>query len=53
MIPYFNAAIYLDKDNKIGKIDEVFGTINAVMFTIKCDPGINASSFQVRSRVVW
>src|SRR6056300_779772 len=41
-IPYFNAGIYLENKKKIGKIDEIFGPINLVMFTIKMDPGIVA-----------
>ena len=45
-IPYFNAGIYLENKKKIGKIDEIFGPINLVMFTIKMDPGIVAKSFQ-------
>jgi len=45
-IPYFNAGIYLENKKKIGKVDEIFGPINLVMFTIKMDPGIVAKSFQ-------
>lgn len=45
-IPYFNAGIYLENKKKIGKIDEIFGPINLVMFTIKMDPGVVAKSFQ-------
>eukprot|EP00579_Thalassiosira_antarctica_P000821 CAMPEP_0201867054 /NCGR_PEP_ID=MMETSP0902-20130614/1441_1 /ASSEMBLY_ACC=CAM_ASM_000551 /TAXON_ID=420261 /ORGANISM="Thalassiosira antarctica, Strain CCMP982" /LENGTH=227 /DNA_ID=CAMNT_0048392163 /DNA_START=187 /DNA_END=871 /DNA_ORIENTATION=- len=45
-IPYFNAGIFLENKKKIGKIDEIFGPINMVMFTIKMDPGIVAKSFQ-------
>ena len=45
-IPYFNAGIYLENKKKIGKVDEIFGPINLVMFTIKMDPGIIAKSFQ-------
>lgn len=44
-IPYFNAGIYLENKKKIGKIDEIFGPLNLVMFTIKMDPGILAKSF--------
>ena len=44
MIPYFNASIFIDKDTKIGKVDEVFGRIDEVMFTIKPDAGIIATS---------
>mmetsp|Transcript_19595 Transcript_19595/g.67294 ORF Transcript_19595/g.67294 Transcript_19595/m.67294 type:complete len:154 (-) Transcript_19595:140-601(-) len=51
MVPYFNASIFLDKDTKIGKVDEVFGPINAVMFTIKPDTGVTATSFKAEDMV--
>jgi H/ACA ribonucleoprotein complex subunit 1 len=46
MIPYFNAPIYLENKQKIGKLEEILGPINEVFFTVKLDPGMNASSFQ-------
>ena len=46
MIPYFNAGIYLENKSKIGKVEEVFGPVNKVYFTIKTDPGVQASSFK-------
>ncbi|RYZ90925.1 MAG: hypothetical protein EOP04_02345 [Proteobacteria bacterium] len=46
MIPYFNAGIYLENKAKVGKVEEVFGPINKVYFTIKPDSGVNASSFK-------
>ena len=51
MIPYFNAGIYLDNKSKIGKVEEVFGPINKVYFTIKPDPGITSKSFKVDDKV--
>ena len=45
-VPHFNAGIYLENKKKIGKVDEIFGPINSVMFTVKPDPGIFAKSFQ-------
>ena len=35
MIPYFNAGIFLENKSKIGKVEEVFGPVNKVYFTIK------------------
>ena len=46
MIPYFNAGIYLENKSKIGKVEEIFGPINKVYFTIKPDTGVNANSFK-------
>ena len=51
MIPYFNAGIYLENKSKIGKVEEVFGPINKVYFTIKPDTGVNAKSFKVDDKV--
>lgn len=45
MIPYFNAPVYLENKQKIGKIEEILGPINEVFFTVKMDAGVNASSF--------
>ena len=51
MIPYFNAGIYLENKAKIGKVEEVFGPVNKVYFTIKPDTGVNAASFQSEDKV--
>jgi H/ACA ribonucleoprotein complex subunit 1 len=51
MIPYFNAGIYLENKSKIGKVEEVFGPINKVYFTIKPDSGVKASSFEPEDKV--
>lgn len=51
MIPYFNAGIYLENKSKIGKVEEVFGPVNKVYFTIKPDSGVLGTSFQVDDKV--
>lgn len=51
MIPYFNASIYVDKDTKVGRVDEILGPINAVMFTVKPDQGVVATSFQADDKL--
>lgn len=51
MIPFFNASIFLDKNTKIGKVDEVFGRIDNVLFTVKPDEGVHATSFQRGDKV--
>merc|ERR1719272_2145801 len=43
-IPYFNAPIYLENIEKIGKIDEILGTITSVMFSVKTDGGLGIFS---------
>ncbi|CAB08787.1 H/ACA ribonucleoprotein complex subunit gar1 [Schizosaccharomyces pombe] len=50
-IPYFNAPIYLENKSQIGKIDEVFGPMNQVYFTVKPSEGIVSSSFKVGDKV--
>jgi H/ACA ribonucleoprotein complex subunit 1 len=51
MVPYFNAGIYLENKAKIGKVEEVFGPVNKIYFTIKPDNGVNPSSFKSDDRV--
>merc|ERR1712196_636766 len=50
-IPYFNAPIYLENKEKIGKIDEILGSITNVMFSVKTDGGVQASSYQDGDKV--
>jgi len=45
-IPHFNAPIYLENKTQIGKIDEIFGPVNEVYFSIKMDQGMQAGSFK-------
>lgn len=50
-VPYFNAGAYLENKTRIGKIDEVFGPINEVMFTVKPEDGFPASSFKKDDKI--
>ncbi|KAG5354340.1 H/ACA ribonucleoprotein complex subunit 1 [Yarrowia sp. C11] len=45
-IPYFNAPIYLENKTQVGKVDEILGPMNDVMFTIKPSEGFQAGSFK-------
>jgi len=45
-VPYFNAPIFLENKQQIGKIDEIFGPINEFMFSVKLSDGMNAASFK-------
>ena len=45
-IPYFNAPIYLENKSDVGKVDEIFGTIQEVYFSVKVADGISAASFK-------
>lgn len=50
-IPYFNAPIYTEDKQQIGKIDEIFGNIKDSYVSIKLSDGIKAASFQENSKV--
>ncbi|CAG8781351.1 32599_t:CDS:2, partial [Racocetra persica] len=50
-IPYFNATIYLENKQSIGKVDEILGPMNEVYFTVKLQEGIVASSFKPNDKV--
>ena len=45
-IPYFNAPIYLENITQVGKVDEIFGTIQEVYFSVKPSEGVTATSFK-------
>eukprot|EP00126_Sphaerothecum_destruens_P015305 Sdes_comp9258_c0_seq1m736 len=51
MIPYFNAPVYLENKSQIGKVDEIFGPMTDVMFSVKLSPGMVASSFSKSQKV--
>ncbi|KAJ1658310.1 H/ACA snoRNP pseudouridylase subunit [Dispira simplex] len=50
-IPYFNAPIYLENKQQIGKVDEILGPMNEVYFTVKLQDGMVATSFQAQDKV--
>jgi H/ACA ribonucleoprotein complex subunit 1 len=50
-VPYFNAPIYLQNKSVIGKVDEILGPINQVLFSVKMGEGMVASSFKNGDRV--
>ena len=47
MIPYFNAGIFLENKSKIGKVEEVFGPVNKVYFTIKVNKPLTIKYFKI------
>merc|ERR1719387_852914 len=46
-VPYFNAPIFLENITQVGKVDEIFGTIQEVFFSVKPSEGVTATSFKV------
>lgn len=45
-IPYFNGPIFLENKTQVGKVEEIFGPINASYFTIKMMDGVVATSYK-------
>lgn len=50
-VPYFNAEIYLENKTKIGKVDDILGPINQMLFTVTPAEGIVATSFKPGDKV--
>lgn len=50
-VPYFNAPIYLENKERIGKIDEIFGPIRDYSVTVKLSENMNAKSFKSRQKL--
>lgn len=50
-VPYFNAPIFLENKEQIGKIDEIFGNLRDYYVTIKPGESIKASSFKSQQKV--
>ncbi|KAL7678349.1 hypothetical protein ACOME3_004577 [Neoechinorhynchus agilis] len=44
-VPYFNAPIYLENKEQIGKVDEIFGPINEYYFSVTMMDNMKANSF--------
>lgn len=50
-VPYFNAPIFLENKEQIGKIDEIFGNLRDYYVTVKLGDNMKASSFQSQQKV--
>lgn len=50
-VPYFNAPIYTENKQQIGKIDEIFGNIRDYYVSIKLSENMKASSFEKNTKV--
>lgn len=50
-MPFFNAPIYTEAKQQIGKIDEIFGNIRDYYVSIKLSENIRASSFEKETKV--
>lgn len=52
-VPFFNAPIYLENKEQIGKIDEIFGNLRDYYVTIRLGEDIKASSFKKHQKVLF
>lgn len=50
-VPYFNAPIYLENKEQIGKIDEIFGTVKDYFVSVRLSDEVKAKSFKVNDKV--
>ncbi|XP_060682680.1 H/ACA ribonucleoprotein complex subunit 1 [Hemiscyllium ocellatum] len=45
-VPYFNAPVYLENKEQIGKVDEIFGQLRDFYFSVKLSDNMKAASFK-------
>uniref|UniRef100_A0A1L8DG78 H/ACA ribonucleoprotein complex subunit n=1 Tax=Nyssomyia neivai TaxID=330878 RepID=A0A1L8DG78_9DIPT len=45
-VPYFNAPIYLENKEQVGKVDEIFGNIRDYFITVKLGDSMKADKFK-------
>ena len=50
-VPYFNAPIYLENKQQIGKVDEIFGSIKDYSVSVKLSDDVKAKSFAPNQKV--
>lgn len=51
-VPFFNAPIYLENKEQIGKIDEIFGNLRDYFVSIRLGENMRASSFKKNQKVL-
>lgn len=52
-VPFFNAPIYLENKEQIGKIDEIFGNLKDYFVSIRLSENMKASTFQKNQKVLF
>lgn len=50
-VPFFNAPIYLENKEQIGKIDEIFGNLRDYFVSIRLGENMKASGFKKNQKV--
>lgn len=52
-VPFFNAPIYLQNKEQIGKIDEIFGTLKDYYVSVKLSDEVKSKSFKPNDQVSY
>lgn len=52
-VPFFNAPIYLENKEQIGKIDEIFGNLRDYYVSVRLGENMKASSFKKNQKVAY
>jgi len=50
-VPYFNAPIFLENKQQIGKIDEIFGNLRDYSVSVKLGENMKVGSFQQKQKL--
>lgn len=50
-VPFFNAPIYLENKEQIGKIDEIFGNLRDYYVSVRLGENMKAESFKKNQKV--
>lgn len=50
-VPFFNAPIYLENKEQVGKIDEIFGNLRDYYVSIRLSDEVKAASFKKHQKV--
>lgn len=50
-VPYFNAPIFLENKEQIGKVDEIFGNVKEYSITVKLSENMKADHFKAQQKV--
>ena len=50
-VPFFNAPIFLENKQQIGKVDEIFGHVKDYYFSVKLSEKVKANSFKKNDKL--
>lgn len=50
-VPYFNAPIYLENKEQIGKVDEIFGNVKDYSISVKLSENMKADHFKTAQKL--